>query len=102
MLTFIDSALQKTYEILGSECSPIGLMASPEGYPHVSGTRQCHYLAWSSALSRTRKLPASFTADPGWAAVRAGRHPQQRQRCHWPVGSHQYRFGRFLQPSTPN
>lgn len=28
-------ALEKAQEILGRECSPIGLMASPEGYPHV-------------------------------------------------------------------
>jgi glycogen debranching enzyme len=35
MARLIDTALQKAEEILGSECSPIGLMASPEGYPHV-------------------------------------------------------------------
>ncbi len=28
-------ALQKAQGILGSECSRIGLMASPEGYPHI-------------------------------------------------------------------
>ena len=28
-------ALEKAQAILGQECSPIGLMASPEGYPHV-------------------------------------------------------------------
>ena len=28
-------ALQKAESILSRECSPIGLMASPEGYPHV-------------------------------------------------------------------
>jgi glycogen debranching enzyme len=28
-------ALEKAHAILKSECSPIGLMASPEGYPHV-------------------------------------------------------------------
>ncbi len=28
-------ALQKAQAILGNECSPIGLMASPEGYPHI-------------------------------------------------------------------
>jgi glycogen debranching enzyme len=31
----IDTALEKAKVILKSECSPIGLMASPEGYPHV-------------------------------------------------------------------
>ncbi len=30
-----DLALQKAEGILCSECSPIGLMASPEGYPHI-------------------------------------------------------------------
>jgi len=30
-----ETALEKAHAILGSECSPIGLMASPEGYPHV-------------------------------------------------------------------
>ena len=35
MPALIETALQKAYEILSSECSPIGLMASPEGYPHV-------------------------------------------------------------------
>src|SRR5512137_1873631 len=28
-------ALDKAQQILGTECSSIGLMASPEGYPHV-------------------------------------------------------------------
>jgi len=28
-----ETALEKAHTILGSECSPIGLMASPEGYP---------------------------------------------------------------------
>ncbi len=33
--TLTDEALEKAQTILSSECSPIGLMASPEGYPHV-------------------------------------------------------------------
>jgi glycogen debranching enzyme len=28
-------ALEQAHHVLASECSPIGLMASPEGYPHV-------------------------------------------------------------------
>ena len=35
MTRLIDTALKHALAILGSECSPIGLMASPEGYPHV-------------------------------------------------------------------
>jgi len=35
MTELIETALEKAHAILGSECSPIGLMASPEGYPHV-------------------------------------------------------------------
>jgi glycogen debranching enzyme len=35
MSTLTDVALEKAQAILASECSPIGLMASPEGYPHV-------------------------------------------------------------------
>jgi len=35
MSDLIEIALQKAQAILASECSPIGLMASPEGYPHV-------------------------------------------------------------------
>lgn len=35
MNDLIDLALKKAYVVLNSECSPIGLMASPEGYPHV-------------------------------------------------------------------
>ena len=35
MTTLVETALEKAHAILGSECSPIGLMASPEGYPHV-------------------------------------------------------------------
>ncbi len=31
----VDTAIKKAQVILKSECSPIGLMASPEGYPHV-------------------------------------------------------------------
>ena len=31
----IETAHIKAQEVLASECSPIGLMASPEGYPHV-------------------------------------------------------------------
>jgi len=34
-LSLIDLALEKALQVLASECSPIGLMASPEGYPHV-------------------------------------------------------------------
>ncbi|MEK7328592.1 MAG: hypothetical protein AAB217_25375 [Chloroflexota bacterium] len=33
--TLTEIALEKAQTILGSECSPIGLMASLEGYPHV-------------------------------------------------------------------
>ena len=35
MTILTETALEKAHTILGSECSPIGLMASPEGYPHV-------------------------------------------------------------------
>lgn len=35
MAELIEVALEKAKNILTSECSPIGLMASPEGYPHV-------------------------------------------------------------------
>lgn len=35
MSQLIDIALEKAQGILNRECSPIGLMASPEGYPHV-------------------------------------------------------------------
>src|SRR5512144_896738 len=35
MSDLTDMALEKAHAILGTECSPIGLMASPEGYPHV-------------------------------------------------------------------
>ena len=35
MSDLTDTALEKAQAILGSECSPIGLMTSPEGYPHV-------------------------------------------------------------------
>src|SRR5512146_1505261 len=35
MTNLTDVAFEKAHAILGSECSPIGLMASPEGYPHV-------------------------------------------------------------------
>jgi glycogen debranching enzyme len=31
----IDEALQSAQAILKSECSPLGLMASPDGYPHI-------------------------------------------------------------------
>jgi len=30
-----DLALEKAQDVLKRECSPLGLMASPEGYPHV-------------------------------------------------------------------
>ncbi len=33
--SIVETALEKAQRILESECSPIGLMASPEGYPHV-------------------------------------------------------------------
>jgi glycogen debranching enzyme len=35
MTSLTDLALQKAHQILNQECSPLGLMASPEGYPHV-------------------------------------------------------------------
>ncbi len=33
--SIVETAYAKARQILSSECSPIGLMASPEGYPHV-------------------------------------------------------------------
>jgi len=35
MVPLCEIALEKALAVLSSECSPIGLMASPEGYPHV-------------------------------------------------------------------
>jgi glycogen debranching enzyme len=35
MSDLTDLALERAQSILARECSPIGLMASPEGYPHV-------------------------------------------------------------------
>ena len=35
MTELTELALQKAREVLGRECSPLGLMASPEGYPQV-------------------------------------------------------------------
>jgi glycogen debranching enzyme len=35
MSNLIDIAYEKAQDVLAQECSPIGLMASPEGYPHV-------------------------------------------------------------------
>ncbi len=35
MKTLTKLALEQAQKILATECSPIGLMASPEGYPHV-------------------------------------------------------------------
>lgn len=35
MDSLIQTALKKAQAVLDSECSPIGLIASPEGYPHV-------------------------------------------------------------------
>jgi glycogen debranching enzyme len=35
MAQLVETAFEKAREILTRECSPIGLMASPEGYPHV-------------------------------------------------------------------
>jgi len=35
MDSITELALQKAHAILKSECSPLGLMASPDGYPHV-------------------------------------------------------------------
>ena len=35
MTNLIEIAYEKAQAVLAQECSPIGLMASPEGYPHV-------------------------------------------------------------------
>ncbi len=35
MTSLVDTAYEKALDVLGRECSPLGLMASPEGYPHV-------------------------------------------------------------------
>ncbi|MFQ5341696.1 MAG: amylo-alpha-1,6-glucosidase [Anaerolineae bacterium] len=35
MSNLIDIAYEKAQDVLAQECSPIGLMASPEGYPHI-------------------------------------------------------------------
>ncbi len=34
-MNLTEIGLEKAQGILGTECSPLGLMASPEGYPHV-------------------------------------------------------------------
>lgn len=41
MSELVEIALQKAQDILASECSPIGLMASPKGCPHQ---------AWSAGM----------------------------------------------------
>jgi hypothetical protein len=41
MSELTEVALEKAQAILASECSPIGLMASPEDYPHQ---------AWSAGM----------------------------------------------------
>ena len=51
MSSLIDVALEKAQTILGTECSPIGLMASPEGYPHV-WARDSVITALGALLSR--------------------------------------------------
>jgi hypothetical protein len=41
MPAIVETAFEKAREILTCECSPIGLMASPMGYPHQ---------AWSAGM----------------------------------------------------
>jgi hypothetical protein len=50
MITLTDIAVEKAHAVLQSECSPIGLMASPEGYPHV-WARDCVITALGALLS---------------------------------------------------
>ncbi len=88
-------ALEKAMLILSSECSPIGLMASPEGYPHV-WARDSVITSLGALLSPGHEICLqSLPADAGGPAVRTGRHPQQRERRYRPVGSHQRRLGGF-------
>ena len=62
-------ALEKARVIFDGVCSPIGLIASPEGYPHV-WARDCVITSLDVLLSHGHeKLPASFLGDAGGSAI---------------------------------
>jgi len=66
MSNLIDIAYEKAQAVLAQECSPIGLMASPEGYPHV-WARDSVITSLGAALLETHRscLPRSLATLAG-------------------------------------
>ena len=66
MNNLIDIAYEKAQAVLAQECSPLGLMASPEGYPHV-WARDSVITALGAALLETHRscLPRSLATLAG-------------------------------------
>ena len=93
MTTLVETALEKAHAILGSECSPIGLMASPEGYPHV-WARDSVITSLGAILSPGHEncLRVSLATLAGQQSE-LGAIPEQRERGDGAAGSHQRRLG---------
>src|SRR5512143_3484754 len=66
MSDLTEVALDKAHQILGTECSAIGLMASPEGYPHI-WARDSVITALGASLLETHRvcLPRSLETLAG-------------------------------------
>ena len=85
-------ALEKAEAILGRECSPIGSMASPEGYPHV-WARDSVITSLGVPLSPGHEdcLRISLATLAGQQSG-TGRDPRRCQRGDGPPGPHRRRL----------
>lgn len=59
----IDMALGKAQEVLRRECSLLGLMASPEGYPHQAWSAGMYAYAYRCVTEG--RVPV-FDSRAGW------------------------------------
>ncbi len=77
-------ALRKAQAILSSECSPIGLMASPEGYPHIWARDSVitslgallspgHEICLPTSLETLARMQSELGAIPNNVSVATGR-----------------------------
>ena len=87
----VDTAIKKAQAILKSECSPIGLMASPEGYPHVWARDSVitslgalltpgHELCLKRSLETLAEQQSELGAIPNNVSVATGRLEPEKRR----------------------
>ena len=71
----VDIAYEKAQAVLAQECSPLGLMASPEGYPHV-WARDSVITGLGTILTSGHKDCLRTSLQTRRTAIGVGGHPQ--------------------------